>query len=115
MHIFQASTQDSPSARAARTFPTGGFLDIPNHRWEVILRHPLTSVRFTRALADPRLKVWLAALDLQSSDAENLFNLLLGGSRGYWRAGSRPKTRFRMGIRHCFLGTSYHWLRLEVG
>eukprot|EP00913_Durusdinium_trenchii_P034174 g31982.t1 len=34
---------------------------------------------FTRALADPRLKVWLAALDLQSSDAENLFNLLDDG------------------------------------
>lgn len=34
---------------------------------------------FTRALSDPRLRVWLAALDLQSSDAENLFNLLDDG------------------------------------
>lgn len=32
---------------------------------------------FKRALSDPRFCVWLAALDLQSSD-ENLFNLLDG-------------------------------------
>jgi len=34
---------------------------------------------FTRALSDPRFRVWLSALDLQSSDAENLFNLLDDG------------------------------------
>eukprot|EP00438_Fugacium_kawagutii_P020235 Skav232472 [mRNA] locus=scaffold2877:144742:155311:+ [translate_table: standard] len=34
---------------------------------------------FKAALSDPRLRVWLSALDLQSSDAENLFNLLDDG------------------------------------
>ena len=31
---------------------------------------------FKEALKDPRFKIWMAALDLQSSDAENLFKLL---------------------------------------
>ncbi|CAJ1339824.1 unnamed protein product, partial [Effrenium voratum] len=34
---------------------------------------------FKRALQDPRFRLWLAALDLQSSDAENLFTLLDDG------------------------------------
>ncbi|CAE7213099.1 unnamed protein product [Symbiodinium sp. CCMP2592] len=34
---------------------------------------------FKEALKDPRFKIWMAALDLQSSDAENLFKLLDDG------------------------------------
>ena len=36
----------------------------------------LDEQEFKRALKDPRFKIWMAALDLQSSDAENLFKLL---------------------------------------
>ncbi|CAE7340371.1 scn4ab [Symbiodinium pilosum] len=39
----------------------------------------LDEQEFKRALKDPRFKIWMAALDLQSSDAENLFKLLDDG------------------------------------
>ena len=39
----------------------------------------LDETEFKRALKDPRFKIWMAALDLQSSDAENLFKLLDDG------------------------------------
>ncbi|CAE7247872.1 SCN4A [Symbiodinium natans] len=39
----------------------------------------LDLTEFKRALKDSRFKIWMAALDLQSSDAENLFKLLDDG------------------------------------